>query len=354
MKHKRTIYIIGIFFTIACVTIFMISTYRASGRLQLKGSYGPTAELDGGEKSQPITHVPESNPWAEHNAIAARFDTRVRFWGKVVDQNESPLEGVITVASVTTLRMIKTEHGYREYEILKSTTDSAGRFMFDGSEGMYLDIESMNKDGYVLPSAYQAGTRWSGAKYRYQYLSIGNSRRVFKPVQASPEIFHLWKLRKPEALVIGGDTSGLNGPEIKLNSAAEAYNDISMMITDVGTSQAPQWEVTVAAIDPNGGVVKADPTDIFMFNAPESGYSDSIKFRYGPDGSDQGIGDPGIPIRFFVRSHGGRWHTAGEYLFFSPERNGMTSSKMRYWLNPSGSRNLEHDAAHPLPEPILK
>ena len=296
----------------------------------------------------------QASPWAKHNAIASRFDTRVHFWGKVVDQGGSPLEGVKIVATVTTLRMIKTENGYREYEVLKATTAADGTFQFDGSEGMYLDIENLGKDGYVLPSAYQAGTRWEGAKYRYQYLSIGSHEKVFTPVQSCPEVFHLWKLNKPEPIVIGGDTSGLNGPNLNLNAPPKMYRDISMMVTDIGTRQAPQWEVTVTAIEPDGGVVKTAPSDIFMFSAPESGYAHSIKFRYGPDGTDQGLGDPGTPILFFVRSHGGRWHTASEYFFFSPNHDGRVRSKMRYWLNPSGSRNLEHDAAHPLPEPSLR
>ena len=127
-----------------------------------------------------------------------------------------------------------------------------------------------------------------------------------------------------------------------------------MVVADVGTPQSPQWEVTVKANDPDGGVVIADPSDIFMFTAPDSGYKQFIKFRYGPVGSDQGVGDKGAPLRFFVRSHSGMWHGASEYSFFSPDRIGNVVTAMRFWRNPSGSRNLEHDAAHPLPEPILK
>ena len=70
----------------------------------------------------------DASPWVEHNAIAARFDTGVRFWGKVVDQAGDPLEWVKIVSSVTTLRMIKTEHGYREFEVLQATSASDGTF----------------------------------------------------------------------------------------------------------------------------------------------------------------------------------------------------------------------------------
>ena len=297
---------------------------------------------------------PGEGPWDQHNAIASRYDTPVRFWGKVVDQKDTPLEGVNIAATVTTLRMIKTENGYREYEVLKATSDATGSFMFDGCDGMYLDIEALAKVGYVLPSAYQFGMSCAiGSKFRYKYLSIGNQESVFTPNQNRPEIFHLWKLTKPEPLDIGGNCDGRNGPEFKVGSPPDRLRTISMMVTDVGTAEGPQWEVTVTALEADGGVVKADPLDIFMFHAPEFGYTHSIKFRYGVKGADESQDDPGAALRFFVRSNGGRWYAAREYDFYSPNSAGVVETKMRFWLNPNGSRNLEHDGGHPLPRPIL-
>ena len=296
----------------------------------------------------------QASPWAQHNAIASRFDARVRFWGKVVDQGGIPLEGVKIVASVTTLRMIKTANGYREYEILKATSDASGAFMFDGSEGISLNIEALGKDGYVLPSAYQFGMSCViGAKFCYRYSSIGGQEKVFTPNPLSPEIFHLWKLIKPEPLEIGGDTPGRIGPQFEVGAPPHPLRTISIMVSDVGTAHVPQWEVTVSALEADGGIIRADPSDIFMFEAPESGYKQSIKFRYGLEKTDISLNDPGAALRFYVRSNHGRWHAAREYDFYSPNKDGIVSTKMSFWLNPSGSRNLEHDGGHPLPEPIL-
>jgi len=299
--------------------------------------------------------IPEADPWGEHNSIAARFDTHVRFWGKVVDQAGDPLEGVKIVSSVTTLRMIKTEHGYREFEVLQATSASDGTFKFDGSDGMYLDIDALSKKGYVLPSAYQFGMSCViGAKFRYRYSSMGGQEKVFIPNSSIPEVFHLWKLNKPEPLEIGGESEGRNGPEFKVGDPPDPLRTISIMVSDVGTSSSPKWEVTVSALEADGGVVMADSSDIFMFQAPEGGYTHSIKFRYGLEGADESQDDPGASLRFYVQSNQGRWHAAREYAFFSPNRKGIVETKMRFWLNPSGSRNLEHDGGHPLPEPILK
>lgn len=305
--------------------------------------------------TQKMPDSPEEDTEAEHNAIASRFDTRVRFWGKVVDQDNGPLEGVNITATVTTLRLIKYANGYREYEILKTKSSSDGTFMFDGTEGMYLDIDALEKEGYVLPSAYQFGmSHVIGAKYHYRYSSIGNQEQVFSPNHDRPEVFHLWKLNNPEPLVISGNYPGRSGPEFVVGGQPTLFRTISMMVTNIGTAQTPQWEVTVSSLEADGGIIETDPADVFMFKAPESGYMHSIKFRYGREGTDADQDDPGVQFRFFVRSNGGSRHAACEFTFFAPNMNGVVETKMRSWTNPNGSRNLEHDAAHPLPEPSLK
>ena len=356
MKVKQPIYLATILLALAgtSLTLYYLcpkairctSSEREETRTQLL----PHTAIRQSIKSP----APEENPWTQHNAIASHFDARVRFWGKVVDQGGIPLEGVKIVASVTTLRMIKTKNGYREYEVLRATTAANGTFQFDGSAGMYLDIDALSKEGYVLPSAYQFGMSCViGAKFRYRYSSIGNQEKLFTPNLSLPEIFHLWKLNKPEPLEIGGNSDGRNGPGFKVGAPPDPLRSISIMVSDVGTVQTPQWEVTVSALEADGGVVMADSSDILMFRAPEAGYTHSIKLRYGLEGADESQDDPGASLRFYVQSNKGHWHSACEFSFFSPNRKGIVETKMRFWLNPSGSRNLEHDGGHPLPEPIL-
>jgi len=100
-------------------------------------------------------------------------------------------------------------------------------------------------------------------------------------------------------------------------------------------------------VQQDGGVVKADASDVFLFEAPATGYTKSIKFRYGPEGADEMRDGPGAPVRFCVRSDGGRSYGAGETAFFTPHDDGVVFTSWRSWRNPNGSRNLEHDAANP-------
>lgn len=316
--------------------------------------------------SKPIT--PEEI-LERHNLGASALDMKVRFWGKLLDQDERPITGADIKASVTTLRMVKTEKGYREYEVLRTKSGPDGSFKFDEASGLSLTIESISMAGYVLPSAYQAGTRWEGAKYFFRYNGLGNGQRIFHPDESKPVVFHLWKLTKPAALIIWGSWMGSDGPEFRIGGPPRVLSmawtpgtdidelgverDISVSVRAVGSEQSPEWEVTVASVEADGGIAVAAPTDIFLFRAPEVGYERVITMRYGPVGADEMVGDEGALMRFYVRSKSGRWHSAVEIGFFKPTKNGIVRSKMRHWLNPSGSRNLEHDAAHPLERPDL-
>ena len=133
----------------------------------------------------------DASPWVEHNSIAARFDTGVRFWGRVVDQNGDPVKDAEIAASVTTLRLVKVNGRYQEYSMLTARSTADGSFKLEGAEGFSLTIEQIHKVSYVLPSAYQAGTRWPGAKYDYRYLSMDGQGKIFTPDMSKPEVFHL-------------------------------------------------------------------------------------------------------------------------------------------------------------------
>ena len=375
MHLNRKIIIASSLLILVCISVFVYFFHEQA--IQMISQHHLTPKILTGTHVKP---APSKNTVGDvlktqdeildrHNLGTSAFDTRIRLWGKVVDQHGNPVEGAMIKAIATTLRMVKVENGYREYEILSAQSAADGTFMFDGAEGFSLTIRQLSKDGYVLPSAYQAGIRWEGVRYRFRYKSIGDVQSVFHPNPEQPVVFHLWKLHKPEPLIINGTGVGTNGPEFKLGGLPKALTmvgkteyelkklglarDITIKVDNVGSVQSPEWEVTVASLESDGGVIIANPSDVFQFQAPEFGYCHSIKYRYGPEGTDAIKGEKGAPVRFYVRSKGGRWFSAVEFTFFSPNENGIVPTNKRLWTNPNGSRNLEHDAAHLLESPRL-
>ena len=127
--------------------------------------------------------------------------------------------------------------------------------------------------------------------------------------------------------------------------------DATIAVADVGTDDLPAWEVMASAVEGDGWAVMADPSDVFLFQSPESGYASSIRFRYGPGGAGDPIADAGVPVRFCMRSKVARWVSAVELVFCATNAHGTEATRLHYRMNPNGSRNLEHDGAHLLPPP---
>ncbi|GAA5120995.1 carboxypeptidase regulatory-like domain-containing protein [Luteolibacter yonseiensis] len=330
------------------VLLVMTDVPRLAGGLPVVGRFFAARALD------------------DHNAGASVYDTDVRFWGKVLDSQGVPLEGVHVRAAVTTLRVkpVKGGAGFREFDVIEARTDATGRFALEGASGFVLKILKMTKDGYVLPHDQQLSTAF-GTNYReYLYKSMDGQQPEFKPDPANPVEFRLWKLQRPEPLMIfnpemripvGGPPQNLSmddhgsttDPDFKYTP------DVKISVSEIGTADSRRWEVRISGWNEDCGVVKADPSDPFLFEAPENGYEESITCQYGPEDMDGRTGMEGLRIRFFVRSKKHLWHGAVDSVFPPPE-DGRVRPKMEIWTNPAGSRNLEHNAARPLFAPPLK
>ena len=84
---------------------------------------------------------------AAYNRMLASWDANIRFWGKVVDQDGQPVEGVELIAEAATQRMIPTrDGGFRSWTTLRSCSGADGGFPFEGAEGFELA-------GFMLPAA---------------------------------------------------------------------------------------------------------------------------------------------------------------------------------------------------------
>ncbi|MBK1817077.1 hypothetical protein JIN84_15745 [Luteolibacter yonseiensis] len=299
------------------------------------------------------------------NLRFSQYDSKIRFWGKVMDSDGYPLEGVYVKAVAITYRIKKTPEGdVWDYPVVETRTKSDGSFVLDGMAGFVLKIEKMSKQGYVLPRATQISTTYPGGSNReYRFKSMDPHEPVFSSDPSKPVEFRLWKLKKPEPLSIGRAVLSIRVGEparyfslVSRNYPEQAIGrfkpDVKISISRIGEVRPPRWEVKIEGYDEDCGVMKADPKDPFMFTAPEEGYQQSITYEYGPDCVNEFTGLPGFPVRFFARSKNKYWHAAVDSVFQSPVDN-EESPQIDIWTNLNKSRNLEHDAVRPLPDPPL-
>jgi hypothetical protein len=253
------------------------------------------------------------------------FLNAVNFYGKVVDETGSPVEGASIRYSVpSNLAEIGKGTGQGP------TTDSGGLFSITGKTGAGITVFASHPNYY--------STNQSSGQFKY----FENTEK--NPSLSNPAIFVLRKKGDAEPLVKEKQVLRnvpKNGQSVRVGLAGANGGDLTIQ---AWTSPRPagaannmpfDWKVRVEV--PGGGLVAYD--DAYQFEAPAEGYVPSVEFAMPASGID------------------GKWRDRFEETFFVKLANG-NYARMRFqmiaggnhfavvesYYNPTpGSRNLEYD-----------
>lgn len=251
----------------------------------------------------------------------------ITFYGKVIDQNGSPVVGA----------KVDFEVGIDHYELNTSEeknytveSDQNGNFTLTNAFGAGFDL-SIGKTGYEL----------SQKALRSYVYTVGN---IFHPDSNNPVVFKMWKKQGKEKLthsawrgkvacdettnqfdLITGHPSANGGLEI-------ACSRIPLTLPPA-SSKPFDYKFQIAIL--GGGIQQTE--DEFTYLAPESGYLPNLTF-------EQKAGDPKwngrLPQEFYIKTVDGHYGT-----LFIEWGDGFRQSPLPLkWdcsINPSGSRNLE-------------
>ncbi len=257
-----------------------------------------------------------------------KWKTPISFYGKVVDENEQPVEGVEAHFSWTDLSPNGTSQAV-------ALSDAQGLFLLDGVKGYFLSVD-VEKEGYYTSKAKnQTG---------FQYADKGD-RFYHVPDSSNPVIFHLRKKGEAEPMVFferkidvrKGETVSVVLSSDKASPEAVGL-DVTLLENHGGQNKS--WAMTLVL--PNGGIVPA--TEEFPVMAPEAGFEPSLQLDLNSKLPPQWIGvyKGG---RFYVKTPGGYGLVE---LKMVP---GSGYMRVRSYYNPSGSRNLEFDESKQINKP---
>ena len=248
------------------------------------------------------------------------WKTPISFYGRAIDQNGDP----IAQADVRFEVNDTSARGTTDYY---AKSDANGVFSLTGVKGANLPIY-ITRDGY-----YQSRVE----NHNFDYAGVGN---LFAPDRNSPIVFCLHKGGEKVPLIkrklevwtkwqnriainlLKGETNSLAG-----QLSAELLENESRSRTNKG-----KWSMRVTMID--GGIQLH--TEEFSLTAPESDYQPSVELTM----------DTKKPPSWGSTIQGG--------AFFMQTSSGYARAELRmvpgapyfeliYYLNPSGSRNLEPD-----------
>ncbi len=233
-----------------------------------------------------------------------------QYFGRVIDQDGSPVEGAVVKASALRERSPGAA--------VEAKTDSQGNFEVGGLRGRGLTL--------------------SLAKPEYHYNGAGEGpRNVNGPEtsQTNRATFIIWKLKGPEPMTHYHDSFALRADNRILTvdlltrkqvEGTNASGDLRFQYSSQAqTAKAPKfdWSLTLTGI--GGGFIKTTNTQ-YLNLAPEVGY------------------EPGYSIKMTASDPA--WRTSGEETLYLKSRDGEAygSLHLRIFTNLRGEANVDVDA----------
>jgi hypothetical protein len=253
----------------------------------------------------------------------------IEFYGKVVDENNQPVSGA-------TAKFSKVDLSAEGSTQLETESDANGLFSLQGVTGRGLGV-TVEKSGYYSSKMN---------RYGFDYASFWDES-FYQSDSNNPVVFHLHKKGEAEPLLFRQTLYGLKPdgtPQYidlvtgKKATGGSPIGDI-MISLNRSLSDDPNkfnWTLIVQGVGAAGLI---ESHDEFMFEAPDSGYENTIQIKKQVEDTDY---QRQVTANYYVRLADGKTYARIE-AEIRPKYNDQGAVDLKLYLNPSGSRNLEFD-----------
>jgi hypothetical protein len=263
-------------------------------------------------------------------AFAKQNNASIAFYGRVVDQDSKPLQGVAVDFTVTAIPMIPVLWGPDQTTKASCISDQNGLFSIDGKRGTGLDVTGLKKEGYRKSGYYQQGN------VRYE----PNSSQRHIPDRNKPVEFMLIRDELPKAEEVFDQQLLLKwnaGVEIK--DFGPDIGKLEVFASRNGrdannTIKKFDWEVKMRAV----GFTMTKLPDKNQRMAPLGGYSPNDQVGYL---SDEKIWSSEVVVSYAIVTHTGIYGLLDLTVYGDGENEGV-SGRVTIYLNKSGARNIDH------------
>jgi hypothetical protein len=252
----------------------------------------------------------------------------IEFYGKVIDQFGAGVEAATVDLGWTTVIGPSPD----PKKTILSGPD--GRFSIAGIQGRCLSV-SVRKEGYV-----DIGTN---SIKSFEYAEFFDNH-FYIPDPNGPVVFKLQKLMGAEpiykflpygTITVGGAPLVLDVETGKISK----QGDLACSVTiGPGRGDFDAADFTVMLEGLNGAGFRQSDEE-FLFNAPESGYQNTLVLALKADDPNYRASQT---LRFYVKTCSGKYAAAEVEVTLYGKLKSAGFSAIIYY-NPSGSRNLEFD-----------
>lgn len=333
MKRRYYVLLAGLLVVACFIAIYFPSNHQPASKEKKPSIAAPAPKEMQSPKSTaaappaPVPALPI--PSAAQQEIQERkwdtvFANAVNFYGKVVDENGTPIQGARVRYAVPS-NLLQIGKGTSEGPL----TDGNGLFSITGKTGAGITVIVAHPDFY--------NTDQSSRQFSYFRETDRN------PNASNPAVFVLRKKGTSEPLLKLKQvvrTVPKDGRAVRIGLSGEKAGDMTVRAWTSPRAQgaannAPfAWKVRVEV--PGGGLMANE--DQFQFQAPESGYAPAIEYDMPASGIDGKWRDR-LEQTYFVKLGNGNYAR----MRFQMIAGGNHFAVVESYYNPSGSRNLEYD-----------
>lgn len=257
--------------------------------------------------------------------IAKEMNEPVEFYGRVVEQDGSPLEGVVVAYRITAIPDNPVPGGPNKITKDTTDTDTTGRFSISDYKGWSLSF-SLKKEGFR--------GRGGGAYF------IRNEPECHRPDLAKPVEFMLINDDLPRAEKIYDKRLKFvwNAGEVSVDLGPELGNLVLLPTRsgyDPGNSRAHfDWSVVVRT----NGFEIAPLSEGSLRMAPIGGYQPGHQYSYPRAASNW---RRRVDDKYGILTQGSQYGFMELELYGDGDDNGMCGA-VTIFLNKSGARNIDH------------
>lgn len=264
-------------------------------------------------------------------AFAKRNNVPIAFYGRVVDQDSRPLQGVTVEYTLTAIPTIPVPWGPSEIKNDTCVTDQNGLFSVEGKRGSGLDITGLAKQGYRKSGYYQQAD--------VSYEPHDPQRHM--PDSKKPVEFMMIREDLPKA-------DKVYDRQLQLNWNAETTTaDFGLDIGKLeftasrtgrdanNTTKKFEWEVKMRA---DGFTMMKLPNESTRM-APLVGYTSNGQVGFSLDEKEW---ESASDESYAISTDSGKYGLMTLKIYAGGDDDGV-SGRITIYLNKSGARNIDHN-----------
>lgn len=263
-------------------------------------------------------------------AFSKSNNAPIAFYGRVIDQDGKPLEGVAVDFYVNAIPMIPVPWGPDERTKGSCATDKNGLFSVEGKRGISFGVSSLKKTGYRESGYYEQG--------HARYEPYGSGKRP--PDREKPVDFMLIREDLPKAEKVFDKQLELNwNATIIIESFGPDVGKLEFTASRTGrdannTTKQFEWEVKMRA---EGFTMMKLPNENERM-APLVGYASNGRVGFFPNEK----GWKSAPDESYaILTDSGNYGLVNLKIYAGRD-DGRVSGRVTVFLNKSGARNIDH------------